>query len=108
MDGNATLGAVAVAAVAATALLMRLAGYLAARVSGLGARGARVVHLATGNLLVTVAAVAALRGGWPFLLGALAGALVARLTGREWAGLAAGASVAATAAVVLDAVHVRF
>jgi hypothetical protein len=92
-DAAALLVVIAVLAVGAYA--MRAGGYLAARILGLGPRGARTVRLATGNLLCAVGAVGVAQIGWPGLAAACITVAAMMATGREWIALPLGAAAAA-------------
>lgn len=84
-----------VCALASVTYLLRVGGYLLARITGVSSGTDRLLRLAPGNLFVAVAAVAAVRGGKEIVAGSIATMLTMKLTGREWVALPAGALAAA-------------
>jgi hypothetical protein len=91
---------IAIMAIGAASIAMRLIGYLAAGAVPTTHAAARIIRLAPGNLSVAFVALGCLQGGWPGLTGsgvALASAVVSK---RQWVALALGFAAAALVAAL--------
>jgi hypothetical protein len=92
---------VAIAAIGAASIAMRLTGYLAATALPKANLTARIVRLAPGNLSVAFVAVGCFQGGWPSTVGSLAALTAMIAFGRQWAALLLGFIASALVAAVI-------
>ena len=89
---------VAIAAIGAASYLMRAGGYLAAAAIHPESRWARVLKVASGNVLVAFVVAGCMQRGIPGCIGCAAALIAMLLTRREWLALGIGMAAALWAA----------